>query len=173
MAESTYQHNTISELEDALVEEFRIFQLLVELSKDELAALTKRDTQILADIVEKKEDLLDELVLVEDERFNLMEDISLRIGIKKISPTVQDIFPYLERFSVERLKHLQEGIVGLGREIRSINRSNLALAKTALELADSTQAYLLSIYQPELETYQAPGIGQKRHMAVRSFDQKV
>jgi len=173
MAEGSSKHKLISALEDALVNEFRVIRLLLDFSKEELEALTKRDTESLASIVEKKEQILDELALLENERTQLMEKVSQRLGLKKSPPTLAEIFPYLEKTTVERLKHLQEGIVALGSEIRSINHSNLTLAKTALDLADSTQAYLLSLYQPELETYQAPGLGPKRHVAVRSFDQRV
>jgi len=173
MAEISVKHKLISALEDALVDEFRIIKLLLDFSKEELEALTKRDIQALSSVVEKKEEILDELTLIENERSQLMQEISQRLGIKKAPPTLADIIPFLNKTSAEQMKHLQEGIVALGSEIRTINRSNLTLAKTALDLADSTQAYLLSLYQPELETYQAPGLGPKRHVAVRSFDQRV
>lgn len=167
------KHKTVSVLEDALVSEFHIFQNLVELSRQELDALTKRDTSTLSVLVEKKETLLDELNQLEENRRLATEDLAYFMGIKKQITTVSELFPFLERVISERIKRIQEGIVALGREIRNLNRSNLALAKTALEWADATQAYLLSLHQPDFETYQVPGKTPKRQSAVRSFDQWV
>lgn len=167
------RHKTISALEDALVREFHIFQTLVELSRQELDALTKRDTNTLTVLVEKKEALLDELNELEETRRMVTEDLAYLVGIKKPVSTVSDLFPFLERIISERFKRIQEGIVALGREIRNLNRTNLALAKTALEWADATQAFLLSIHQPDFETYEVPGRTQKPKAAVRSFDQWV
>ena len=167
------KHKTISALEDALVSEFHIFQNLVELSRQELDALTKRDTTTLSILVEKKEGLLDELNKFEEDRRLATEDLAYFMGIKKQISTVSDVLPYLERVISDRIKRIQEGIVALGREIRNLNRNNLALAKTALEWADATQAYLLSMHQPDYETYQVPGKTPKRQSAVRSFDQWV
>jgi flagellar biosynthesis/type III secretory pathway chaperone len=167
------KHKTIAALEDALVSEFHIFQNLVELSRQELDALTKRDTTTLSGLVEKKEALLDELNIFEEDRRLATEDLAYLIGIKKQVTTVSELLPFLERVISERFRRIQEGIVALGREIRNLNRNNLALAKTALEWADATQAYLLSLHQPDNETYQVPGKTPKRESAVRSFDQWV
>lgn len=169
----SYKHRTVVILEDALVNEFRIFQSLVELSKKELEALTKRDTTMLSSLVEQKEILLDDLNELEETRRTITEDFAYLAGIDIDPPTLQDIYPYLDKATYERMHRIQDGIIALAREIRNLNRNNLALAKTALEWADATQAYLLSLHQPEFETYQAPGKNPKRQGAVRSFDQWV
>ncbi len=169
----SYKQKTVATLEDTLVNEFRIFQSLVDLSRQELDSLTKRDTKTLAGLVEKKEALLDELNQFEDTRQLATEDLAYISGLKTPNPTVSDIIPFLDRVTAERVKRIQGGIVALGREIRSLNRSNIALAKTALEWADATQAYLLSLYQPDFETYHIPGRTPKNRSAVRSFDQWV
>ncbi len=169
----SYKNRTVATLEDAMVNEFRIFQSLVELSRQELDALTKRDTNSLNVLVEKKEILLEDLNQLEEGRRMLTEDLAYLAGLRKPAPTLVDVLPYLDKQSAERIKRIQDGIVALGGEIRNLNRTNLALAKTALEWADATQAYLLSLHQPEFETYEVPGKSSKRKSAVRSFDQWV
>jgi flagellar biosynthesis/type III secretory pathway chaperone len=161
---------TVTALEDALVNEFRIFQSLVSLSRQELDALTHRDTTRLTTLVEQKESLLDELGQMEDSRRMATEDLAFYAGLNLAMPTVTDILPYLEKATHERFKRIQEGIVALGREIRNLNRTNLTLAKTALEWADATQSYLINLHQPEFETYQGPTGTPRRQSAVRSFD---
>jgi flagellar biosynthesis/type III secretory pathway chaperone len=163
----------IADLEDSLVNEFRIFQSLVELSKNELDALTKHDIQTLLDLVERKETLLDELGRTEDVRRIVTEDLAQLAGLETALPTVSEVVPILGEPVSERLMRIQEGILALGSEIKDLNRSNLALAQAALEWADATQAFLLSLYQPELDNYQPPGKYPRNDMAVRSFDQRV
>jgi flagellar biosynthesis/type III secretory pathway chaperone len=163
----------IADLEDALVNEFRIFQSLVELSKNELDALTRHDVQVLLGLVEQKETLLDELGRTEDVRRIITEDLAHLTGLESALPTVSEVVPILGGPVSERLMRIQEGILALGSEIKILNRSNLALAQAALEWADATQAFLLSLYQPELDNYQPPGKYPRSDAAVRSFDQRV
>ena len=163
----------IAELEDALVNEFRIFQSLVELSKKELNALTKHDIQVVLDLVEHKETLLDELGRTEDVRRIVTEDLAEHAGLAIAFPTVSEVVPLLGKPISERLTRIQEGILALGSEIKSLNRSNLALAQAALDWADTTQAFLLSLYHPELDNYQPPGKYPRSDIAVRSFDQRI
>ncbi|MEI7987822.1 MAG: flagellar protein FlgN [Chloroflexota bacterium] len=166
------KNKTVTVLEDALVNEFRIFQSLVALSREELDSLTRRDSQRLSVLVEEKESLLDELSQLEESRRMATEDLAYAAGLNLEMPAVSDVLPYLDKMTHDRLKRILEGIIALGREIRNLNRTNMVLAKTALDWADATQSYLINLHQPEFETY-APGGVAKRQNAVRSFDHWV
>lgn len=134
-------------LEDILVKEFRVYQVLFGLTKEEREALSKNDVQLLLALVERKEALLDELGQLHETRRMKMQAVADVLGLANPSPTLAEVLAALEPGAAGQLGHLRAGILALMHQIQEITQGNRALANTAIERADALQTFLLSLFQ--------------------------
>lgn len=137
-------------LEDLLVKEFRIFQSLHALTREERVALSNNDVQLLLSLVERKEATLDELGRLEDSKRMTVQELATLLELATPSGeayTVSDVIVALEADAAARLANLREGISALIDKLRDLTHGNRALANTSLERADALQSFLLSFYQ--------------------------
>jgi hypothetical protein len=150
-------HELQGSLEDLLVREFRACQALCTFTKEERTALTLDDVDQLAELVEKKEALLDEIGLVEESRRTVVQELAAEAGAPDHSGTLADLLPVLDPTVAGRLGRLREGILAISGEVRDLTSGNLALTTTAIDRIDAVQSFLLSLCQPQI-TYQPPGM---------------
>ena len=141
-------------LEGALVNEFRGYQTLVNLTRDERRALSAGDLSRLMDIVRKKETLFSEVGQMEQTRVSATETCGRLLGVAAVA-SVGDLLPQIEPGTAERLERLRTGITALATELRELIHGNRALAAAGLERADSVRQFLISLtqsatgYQPQ------------------------
>lgn len=136
------------ELEQVLVQQFRILQDLIVLSKKERIALLNEPDQILQ-IVEDKEVLLDKMSLMEDKCRQIIQGLSLSLEIHSENTSIQALLPFLKPEDASRIKNLSEGIYSLANQARELSHASQALAITKLDWVKATQLFLISIFQPE------------------------
>lgn len=148
------------ELEQVLVQQFKILQEMLELSKKERASLLKDPDKILQ-IVEDKEALLDKMSLMEDKCRASVQALSLSLEVRLETTSIQALLPYIKPEYAKRIKNLSEGISSLASQARELNRANQALALSKLEWLNATQSFLISIFQPE-SGYRSPKGGPMR-----------
>jgi flagellar biosynthesis/type III secretory pathway chaperone len=142
-------------LEDALVNEFRGYQALVHLTRDERRALSAGDLSRLMDIVRRKEALFSEIGQIERTRVSAAETCGRLSGIAPVNSIVE-LLPHLEPATAERLERLRTRILALVTELRELIHGNRALAAAGLERADSVRQFLVSLTQ-SAAGYQRPG----------------
>ncbi|MCX6064877.1 MAG: flagellar protein FlgN [Chloroflexi bacterium] len=142
------------ELEQVLVQQFKILQEMLELSKRERACLLKDPDKIIQ-IVEDKEALLDKMSLMEDKCRESVQALSLSLELRLETTSIQALLPYIKPEHAKRIKNLSEGISSLASQARELNRANQALALSKLEWLNATQSFLISIFQPE-SGYRSP-----------------
>jgi flagellar biosynthesis/type III secretory pathway chaperone len=159
-------------LEDLLVREFRACQALCAFTKDERRALTIDDVTQLAELVEKKESLLDEIGLVEESRRTVVQELAAEAGAPEHSGTLAALLPVLDPTVAGRLSRLREGILALSSEVRDLTSGNLALTVTAIDRIDAVQTFLLSMCQPQIN-YQPPGLVPQASPAVWNVDRGI
>ncbi|MCI0521618.1 MAG: flagellar protein FlgN [Chloroflexi bacterium] len=147
----------VNTLEDLLVKEFRACQALHTLTVNERQALSKNEIQALANLVEHKEALLDELGQIDDHRRMVAQELAGVFRLASGTPSIAEIAAHLPADIGRRINHLREGIIALTAEMRELTNGNQALAHYALERADALQSFLLDLYRPTL-TYQPPGM---------------
>ncbi|MCX8023706.1 MAG: flagellar protein FlgN [Thermanaerothrix sp.] len=138
-------------LEKVMVRQFNLLQELLNLTRAERDALYRNDTTLLMPLVERKEALLDQIVLLEDQRRMETERLSqyLRAGIGE-APSLQLLFPHIPSPRSERIQRLSEGILSLADQVRQTNEHNALLVTNAIEWVSATQAFILGLYtQPE------------------------
>lgn len=135
-------------LESFLVSEFRAYQTLLKLSRQERKALMKADVLTLAGIVEQKDSLMDEIRRLEKGRSQVVRDWADYMGWSRRNPTIQEVIPHLPGASAERLKRIRTGILAISEELQDLTRGNQALAVSALERLDNMRTLILSFDQP-------------------------
>lgn len=143
----------IAALESALVSEFRAYQSLVALSRDERRALATGDFKMLSDVLTRKEEWLRLLGRMEVSRRAAIEEWARDSVFKPNSPAPAERPPDVSGFGA-RLQPLQHGIGALAGELRELNRGNRALAGSALRRVDVVRGFLLSVVEVG-EGYQA------------------
>ncbi|KPL84126.1 hypothetical protein SE15_02825 [Thermanaerothrix daxensis] len=138
-------------LEQVMVRQFNLLQELLGLTQAERDALYRNDAVLLMPLVERKEALLDQIVLLEDQRRMHTERLSqyLQTGIGD-APSLHQILPHVPSPRAERLQRLSEGILSLATQVRQTNEHNALLITNAIEWVNATQEFVLSLYtQPE------------------------
>jgi flagellar biosynthesis/type III secretory pathway chaperone len=139
------------ELEQALVQEFKLLKDLITLTKWERSKLLNDPDTVLT-IVEDKEALLDKMTLLEDQCRKIVQELSLSLDVHSSETSIQALLPFFEPGDAKRIKSLSDGI------------SNLAIAITKLDWLKATQSFLISIFLPEAG-YQKPGESIRRDAA--------
>ena len=158
MEEDTFTKNRL-ELEKILVRQFRLLQEMLALSKKERDSLLNEPDFILK-IVEDKEALLDRMSVIEDHCRKIVQEISLMLDLHSEDTSIEALLPYFQSENTSRIRNLSEGISSLASEVRELNRANQALALSRLEWLKATQAFLISIFQPESDGYSAQKNGK-------------
>ena len=133
-------------LEAILVNEFRVYQSLRDLTLEERQVLLEGRGQNLMSIVDKKEELLDELTQMETKRNQLVDKIASIFDISQNYNNLGELLDLIHAEPVKRLQRLRQGLVALQTEIRDINRGNAALASLNLEKITQLQNYLYKLF---------------------------
>lgn len=143
-------------LESFLVSEFRAYQTLLKLTKQERMALVKADILSLAAIVEQKDSLMDEIHRLEKGRSQVVREWVDRTGYHSTNPTIQELAALLPAPAAQRLERIRSGILAISEELQDLTRGNQALAISALERLDHMRTLILSFDQPT-DTYASSG----------------
>ncbi|MBK7455133.1 MAG: flagellar protein FlgN [Anaerolineales bacterium] len=151
------------ELEQVLVQQFRLLQELIELSKKERAALLN-EPELVPQLVEDKEVLLDKMGLMEDKCRQVIQEFSISLGIHLENTSIQALLPFFKAEDANRIKNLSEGIYSLAGQAREINHASQAIAVTKLDWLKATQSFLISMFQPE-SGYRSPMSGTHQEPA--------
>jgi flagellar biosynthesis/type III secretory pathway chaperone len=93
------------ELEQVLVQQFRILQDLIVLSKRERICLLNEPDQILQ-IVEDKEVLLDKMGIMEDKCRQIIQELSLSLNLHLEDTSIQALLPYFKPEDASRTLQL-------------------------------------------------------------------
>lgn len=151
--------NQLTLLEDTLVSEFRCLQKMVEITHKENTVLLMGNSSILMPILEDKETILDQVIMYEEQRTMVCEELARVFGINAQPPTVKSLLPHLDPAMADRIRRLCDGIVALSEQQDDLNLQVNTLSQSWIELIHSTQAYLLSFYQSPA-AYVPPGVRQ-------------
>ncbi len=154
---------TRMELEQVLVQQFKLLKDLITLTKWERSKLLTDPDAVLG-IVEEKEAMLDTMTLMEDQCRHIVQELSLSLKIHSPETSIQALLSFFEPEDAKRIKSLSEGISNLACQARELNRANQAIALTKLDWLKATQSFLISIFLPE-PGYQKPGEAMYREAA--------
>jgi hypothetical protein len=140
---------------DLLVKEFRIWETLLGLTREERQALFAEDLSLLATLASRKERMFSELALYQHSRQELLKYL---LGSQGCSPdylTNPSMQATLESFTPEEagcLLHITEGIELLVNQLEDLARGNYALADCAMKRAWALQTWLQVASQNSLSS---------------------
>ncbi len=104
----------------------------------------------LSDIVEKKEEQLEEIQRLEVRRHELLQDVQaelekagLNLASAQETLTLSDIMKGVNKQERESLQNIQENLAHLVKEVTTTNRTNQMLLKRSYELVNAN----LNIYK--------------------------
>ena len=147
------------QLEQSLVQLFRMLEELIALSKTERVSLLKTSNAV-SQIVEDKEVLLDRISLMDDKCRQIVQELSLALNLHMENTSIQALLPYFKSEDSKRIKNLTDGIYALANQARELNHASQALALTKLDWLKATQSFLISFFQPQTG-YRSPKSGAK------------
>ena len=81
MPENTRTRMLLPNLENVLVQEFRLVQSLIDITREERNFLPTSNAEDLMGLVEKKENVLDQMSLLEERRRTLLIDLARDMGL--------------------------------------------------------------------------------------------
>jgi len=157
MTENNHARSLLFVLEDYLVQEFRLLQNLIVITKEERKHLPGGTPEDLMILVEKKETLLDQLSLLEEKRRTILQEVGRDLGIQQGISSLSDLYPWMDPSTAGRMSRLSEGIAMLVGQARDLNYGNRALAVTAMDWLEATKAFLFGFYQNQV-AYTPPGV---------------
>ena len=148
------------ELEQVLVRQFKLLKEMNALTAKERTTLLNDPDAVLR-VVEEKEAMLDAMTLLEDRCRNIVQELSLMLGLRSESTSIQSLLSSFAPEDARLIQTLSEGISSLASQTRESNRANQAIAITKLDWLKATQSFLISLFLPETG-YQPPKGGAKR-----------
>lgn len=156
MLKDSHSRTLLTVLEDQLVQEFRLMQNLIDLTKKERTYFPVGNMNELMSVVESKEAVLDQLSLVEEKRRTVIQELGRELGVQMESYSLKEILPWIDSSTAGRLNRLSEGISMLVGQARDLNYGNRAMATTAIDWIEATKAFIFSFYQKQ-NSYSPPG----------------
>jgi flagellar biosynthesis/type III secretory pathway chaperone len=135
-------------LEAVMVNIFRLFESLNEITKEERQVLLDGKADELMILAKRKEALLNGLESNDESRRALTGQLAKAVGLDAESITLNNILEKLDSVDVEQISRLQQGILALQAEIRETNNGNYALATLNINRLDAVQSYILSLFSP-------------------------
>ncbi|HRE25727.1 MAG TPA: flagellar export chaperone FlgN [Anaerolineales bacterium] len=168
----------LEQIERILAREFRLYQGLLALTKQERQALIAGALEDLSEIVRQKELSLEQLNQLEVDRVSALGawsrahggDATLVALMADVDEEIAARFGRLRDRMEERgygpprraARHLVvEGILAIASQLRDFGLANRALAQVALERLEATRSYLLTLATP------APAYGPQPTAAPR------
>jgi flagellar biosynthesis/type III secretory pathway chaperone len=156
MTQPPTAHMLLAILEDTLVAEFRAYEALVRMTKDERRLLPDGDVQALLDLIGQKERLLDEIDHLERKRQATLAEWARLEGRVAPPANLLAMLPELDALVAQRLGHLRDGILVLIEQQRDLARGNKLLVNQALQQVQAVRDFLINLCDTP-RGYQPPG----------------
>ncbi len=135
----------VEQIERILAREFRLYQHLLALTRQERQALITGALDDLSGAVRQKEEALEQLNVLEADRVTALGTWSRAQGG---DATLLALMNDVDDEAAARLSRLREGILAIASQLRDFGLANRALAQIALDRLEATRSYLLTLATP-------------------------
>lgn len=163
----------LSGYENSLAKQFRLMEVILELSKKERVFIMEGTTDSLMKNTEEKEAALDRFSLLEEDMKKYLQKMVLKLGVQTERTNIQDVLSFLKVEDSNRITRLLDGISSLVEKTREINLGNQALVVTRMDWVLATQSFLASLTRPQ-ECYSMPLMdGYDRNTPVSGLEFRV
>lgn len=136
----------LSVIETTLAAELRLTQTIASLTENERVALQKNDLNTLAELVNKKEAQMGELVQIEHTRNEAAMAYASENKMADAATALHDdTLTRIDRNAAQRIKVLRDGVQAYVERTRSLNTGNRALLQVALDRNAALRDFLLQL----------------------------
>jgi len=165
MTDQTTTHMLLAILEDTLVSEFRSYEALVKMTREERRLLPDGDVEALLSLIGQKERLLDEIDHLERKRQTTIARWACLEGHEAPPANLLTMLPNLDAAVAKRLGHLRDGILVLIEQQRDLARGNKLLVNAALQQIQAVRDFLINLCDAP-RGYQPAGVTGPAHSRV-------
>lgn len=135
----------LEQIERLLAREFRLYQGLLAITKDERRALIAGALEDVNRLVRQKEDALEQLNTLEADRVSALSAWARARGG---DATLLALMADIDDETAARFCRLREGILAIASQLRDFGLANRALAQIALDRLEATRDYLIQVATP-------------------------
>lgn len=146
----------MEELLDALEEEEKQYEALIELGGVKRDAVVKADIETLGEVTAKEQEAASALLNLSNKRTRVLCDMATVLGKEPKDMTINRMIEYLagQPKEQELLKARRDRLLEVGTQMQLLNRQNEELLKQALEMVEFDLTLLKSMRQaPETANY--------------------
>ncbi|GAE87773.1 flagellar protein FlgN [Acetivibrio straminisolvens] len=126
----------INDLMDILLQESKIYEDILEISKNKTDVIVKGKVNELESITNLEQSLIFKIAKLEESRENLVSEISGILGINSSDITISELEKHVDQKQAERLKEYKEHMSSIIAEIKDINEINSRLIKNSIDFID-------------------------------------
>lgn len=135
----------INDLMDVLLQESKIYEDILEISKNKTDIIVKGKVSELENITNLEQSLIFKIGKLEETRENLVTEISAAIGIDPSDMTVSELEKHLDKKQAQSLNTYKEHMTLIIKEIKDTNEVNSGLIKNSIDFIDFSINILSSI----------------------------
>ncbi|HOM01326.1 MAG TPA: flagellar protein FlgN [Acetivibrio sp.] len=135
----------INDLMDVLSQESKIYEDILEISKNKTDVIVKGKVSELESITNLEQSLIFKIGKLEESRENIVSEISDAIGINPSEITMSELEKHVDENQAERLRDYKKHMSSIIEEIRDINEINSKLIKNSIDFIDFSINILTSI----------------------------
>ncbi len=165
----------IDNLIDTLNKENEEYEILFELSTEKTGIIVKGDTQALSQMVQKEQEVVDRINILEKKRTEITKDIGIVLNRDPKDLTLPRLIELLARQERECsvLKQIHDKLSGTMSRMVSVNESNKVLLKESMEMIDFEINLIKSMKQaPATANYSGASYADNSYASRISFDAK-
>ena len=116
--------------------EIRLFHELLNLLKQEQAAIVEDDLEGLDASVAQQHQIAAEAQLLEAERIHVVEELSNGLNMEQGNRTLSRLIGVLESEQSEELAHMRKTLLDLNEKIRATNENNAFLVRQSMRYTE-------------------------------------
>ncbi len=124
--------NLLASLESLLVKEFRAYQRLLTLKREESQALSSFTMENLSQLEENIEAHYGEIDQLQNQRQVILAKVASQFEFETQSPAINELCARLDPEASDRVNRLQEGITAIRDQIRQLTNRNAAITPPIL-----------------------------------------
>ena len=165
----------VDELVSVLVEEEKLYNVLLECAEKKTQILIKADVPALEQLTAIEQEKGDELLSLGNKQIQLLNDIKMVLGKSNETLTVTNLIGYLtsQPEVQEKLSTARNNLLDTATKVQQKNQQNEVLLKQAIELTEFDITLFKSMRQaPETANYDKNAYNTGTILGTSGFDAK-
>ncbi len=166
------KEDNISSLIAVLEKEYKYHQKLCESAREKKEAIIENKVEDLTGVIEKEEDLINDLNTLENKRTNILKEIAEDFDLNDDTPNYKMLKSELGSKQKVELKNIRKKLLNTIENLQKVNEENKVLLEEAVNLNKFSFELIANSLAPENATYKQDE-NNKENKVKNIVDQKV